>query len=138
MRSLVRLIIVLFTLSLFATQLHSVIRYFYPGIATTKINMFFDRSYTREVTVQWYVFFLAQYMFVLVLLFCGCMIAIRVSFALTMVLFSAFVYWLVKLWCFGWNYDSNAGFDWMMVGCVVLSMICVVFPGRINKYKSLV
>lgn len=138
MKHLIRLIIVVFILSLVLTQAHSILRYFDEDLARTKINIFWDRSYKREVTIQWYTYFLFLYFFIICCMFGATMACMRYSFRLTMVFFFGFIYWFVKFILFLYNYDSSGGFDWFLVGCVSLSLFFVILKEpKTGKYKSM-
>jgi hypothetical protein len=139
MKSLIRVTIIVFLLALIGTQAHSILRYFEPGISRTKVNMFWDRSYDREVTVQWYLFFLFQYFFLLTCMFLAAMACIRYSFRLSVLFTLGFIYWLLKLICFAWNYDSSHGFDWALVVVLAVSLILITLKQpRKAKYRSLI
>lgn len=138
MKYLIRSVIIIFIFSLVLTQAHSILRYFDESLARTKINMFLDRSYKREITVQWYVYFLGLYFFLICCMFIGVMGFMRVSFKLTMIFFIGAVYWYIKLILVLYNYDSSDSFDWFLVGVVILSLIILVIPERKSgKYKSM-
>jgi hypothetical protein len=138
MKHLTRVIIIVFIVSLVLTQAHSILRYFDESLARTKINIFWDKSYKREVTIQWYLYFLFLYFFFICCMFIGTMACIRYSFRLTMVFFTGMVYWFIKMILFLYNYDSGAGFDWVLVGAVALCLFFLILPHKeTGKYKSM-
>lgn len=138
MKRLINTIGVVFIISLVLTQVHSLLRRFDEPLARTKINIFWQEGYNREVTVQWYLFFLFMYLFVVCLLFIATKACIRYSFKLTMIFFIGFVYWMIKLFRFGYNYDSGSFSDIALVTASVLSIIVLIFlKENTGKFKSL-
>lgn len=139
MKYLIRFVIIIFIASLIGTQVHSILRYFEPGISRVKVNLFWDRSYVREVTVQWYLFFLLQYFFLLSCMFMAAMACIRYSLRLSIIFTLGFAYWLFKLVLFAWNYDSSGGFDWALVTVLVISLVLLILKEpKGGRYKSLI
>jgi hypothetical protein len=138
MKHLIRVIIIVFIVSLVLTQVHSILRYFDEPLARTKINIFLDKSYKREVTVQWYLFFLFLYFFLVCCMFGATMVCMRYSFRLTIVFFTGMIYWFIKMVLFLYNYDSGAGFDWILTGAVAACFLFLVLPHKeTGKYKSM-
>jgi hypothetical protein len=139
MKYLIRFIIIVFITALIGTQVHSIVRYFDPGISRFKVNLFWDRTYKRDVTVQWYLFFLFQYFFLIACMFIGAMACIRYSFRLSILFTLGFAYWLFKLVLFAYNYDSSGRFDWALVTVLVISLLMLTLKEpKGGKYKSLI
>lgn len=138
MKYRIKLVIIIFIVSLVLTQAHSILRYFDEPLARTKINLFWDRSYKREVTIQWYLFFLFFYFFLICCMFIATMACIRYSFKLAVVFFTGFIYWFIKMILFMYNYDSGSGFDWILVGVISFCALILILPERkTGKYKSM-
>lgn len=139
MKSLIRSIIFLFIVALLMTQGHSLLREFYPDIAVTKFCPFWDLSYHREISIQWFLFFIGLYFFLVWVFFACAMACMRFSFRLTLTFTFGFLYWLIKMILLCWNYDSSPGTDWALVSVVILCIVLIVLPLKQGpRYKSMI
>jgi hypothetical protein len=120
------------------TEAHSILYAINPSLAKTKANLFWSDSYSRELTIQWYIKFTFDKFFMICAFFSATMVAMRYSFKLSSVFAIIMLYWYIDLFLFWYNYNSAVKTYWVMVSVIILCIIFLIFPDKkTGKYRSM-
>lgn len=140
MNKLVNLIAVLLIVFLILTELHSIVDAIWPEFAQRKHDLFLSPSFHMQLSVQWYLKFAFDDLFLIVLAFVGAKVAARYSYRLFLVMWVIFGYFVFDLISFFWNYKSSFRAYWAVLAFAVIGIILLIWPRKKKPegmYKSM-
>lgn len=112
------------------TEVHSVVDGIWPVFAQRKIDLFASPDFHMTLTVQWYLKFTFEDMFLIVLSFTAAKIALKYSRKLCVVLHVIFFYQVIDLVLFYWNYKSSFQAYWLLLFTVILCIFLILRPEK--------
>lgn len=130
---------VLVIISLALTELHSVFYHYRPKLARMQVDLFWSPTYHRNLTLQWFCKMTFDTVFKITAFFSAAMVSARYSLKLTMVFLVVFLYCVIDLFLFWYNYSSGVAMYWIMLGAAVLAVLLILLPLKepSGKYKSM-
>lgn len=140
MNKLTTTVAVLLIVFLVLTELHSIVDALFPAEAQKKYDLFLSPSFHMKLSVQWYLKFVFDDLFLIVFAFVGAKVAYRYSYKLFLVMWVIFGYFVFDLASFFWNYKSSFRAYWAVLFFAAVGIILLVWPRRKKEeglYKSM-
>lgn len=133
-----RLIVGLCVLLIFGhllTEASTVLEYFYPVVADTKINPWFNGDYVfyndpEGIPLKWFIKYLTDDLLWVIVFFCFSVIGYQYSYRMFLVGCVFVVYHLFDTFMLFYNYKTSKGLHWALIAAVVISIIFVLMPDK--------
>lgn len=119
-------------------EAHSILRAFYPLVATTKLDLFWSSSPVLDIEVQWYVKMLCDDINLCIIFFVLTNVAYKYSAALFFVSSVFFLYHVIEVFLFMYNYKRSTGVYWLLLAAVIISVYFLITKRKIYDYKSMI
>lgn len=131
------------------TELHSVLYAFYPTLMKTRVDIFlisdpmqiyFNKDGSPEgipgLELRWYIKFMCDDLFLASAFFCSAMIAFRVSVAVFFLFAILFLYQMIDIFLFMYNYKKSAGTYWIILAVILSGAFTILKKNKIYEYES--
>lgn len=129
-----RLIIWYGTLLIFGhliTEAHSVLYAISPDTAGTKLDLFWCSYPVLDIEVQWYVKMLCEDLNICLIFFVLTNITYRFSSALFFVSSVFFLYHVIDVFLFCYNYKRTASVYWVLLAAAIASVIFLIIKRKV-------
>lgn len=127
------------------TEAHSVLYYFYPNVATMRLDLFFTSEPMQiygdgepGLEFQWYLKMLSENFLLCVTYFVLANIAYRYSLLLFFIACIFFFYHLIDTFLFMYNYKKSASIYWVMLVAMSASVFMLFIKLKVYSYKSMI
>lgn len=115
------------------TEVHSVLNAFYPKSATIKLDLFWSPSFKMDISILWFIYTIGNDLNVIITYFVLTNIAYRFSSALFFISSVFFLYHVIDIFLFCWNYKRTASVYWILLAAVIVSTIFLIIKKKIHK-----
>lgn len=107
-------------------EAHSVLYAFYPKSATINLDLFWSRSFKMKINILWYIKMIGDDLSTIITFYVLTNIAYRFSSALFFVSSVFFLYHIIDLFLFCWNYKRTASVYWVLLAASILSVVFII------------
>lgn len=120
-------------IALVLTESHSVLYAVKKSIAEKKLDLFLSPTYKRDLQVMWYMKMNFDTMLEIVLSFVSAAISIRYSYKLFCIMSLVFIYLVIDLFAFWYNYKSFVPMYWVLLVFIIASVLILIFVKEKKK-----
>lgn len=118
------------------TEVHSILYKINPNLANRLLyHVFLDQSYLQPISVEWYLKQLFDMLLVVLILFCSILSQKSPSFNLVCIFGIYFLYNILDITFFAWNYKHGFIKYWILLCVSAISVYFILFPIKNNGTK---
>lgn len=128
---------VLLFAGLIISEIPTVLRICSPETSVIKYNLFLDKAYNEQITVQWYIFELGHIINRIIWVYIVCKLALLVSKKLFLVSLTFMFYQVCNLFFYIWDRNSSAVNNLILYCVMAVVLIEILIPSKKAKVKSI-